>query len=481
MLAKGKTLFVSMTVLGMLAGSFGTVSAAAAPASTEQQLKDIKELLSDVHLNGQDLTHSQYATIEDTLKSLNDPYTDYFNEEEWNAFQNSLQLNYAGIGMRIDKEEGGVIAVEVFRDSPAEAAGLQRGDLIIQVGTVSTANLRVEQVTQLIRGEEGTEISIRVRRGDQEWDVKPKRKQIQLPVVKGGMMEGNIGYLDIDSFSADADEIFAKMLDQLKTDQLKGLVVDLRDNPGGLLDTAQHIAEQFISRGILIHTRDKNNVDEPVLIRNGKTVSFPVVILVNENSASASELLTAALQDYKKAIAVGEKTYGKGSVQALYELSSGGVLKVTVQEYLSPNKRTVNHVGVMPDIVADGVVPQLLTALREAGADKLHVEAGKHSYRVNGLEFFDAAITALNENGNAFLPARLLASAVGLPLAWDEAAAGVRIGEGNESQLFDAANGFVISGGTGYIDLSRFSAAYPQAQWSADAEQTVFTVNVKGK
>lgn len=474
MLSKWKSFAASLALLGMLAVPIGT--AAAAPAETKQQLEEVKNMLNELHISGKNVADSKYDTIDETIKSLDDPYTDFLDQDEWNDFINSLQLNYAGIGMRIGQDEGGIVAVEIFRESPAEAAGLRRGDYIIGIADKSTAGMRIEQVSGAIRGTEGTEIAIRVKRGEQEFEVKPKRAQIHLPVVSGGMMEGNIGYLNVDSFSEDADEKFAAMLGQLKSNDIKGLVVDLRDNPGGLLETAKHIAEQFISRGILIHTRDKNNVDEPMLIKNGQTVQFPVVILVNENSASASELLTAALQDNKKGIAVGVKTYGKGSVQALYELHSGGVLKVTVEEYLSPNKRTVNHKGVMPDINAEGTIPQLLIGVRSAGAAQIRLEVEKHSYRVNGIEFFDADISSLNLNDTVYLPARVLAASVGLPLTWDETVQGVRIGTGDASAMFDSSSGFLIERNIGYIDLSRFKELFPQMEWTADSQKTVLTV-----
>lgn len=293
-------------------------------------------------------------------------------------------------------------------------------------------------------------------------------------------MESGIGYISIDSFSDDADERFAAILNVLKTGGAKGLIVDLRDNPGGILETAKHIAEQFIPEGILIHTRDKNGSDRPVPIENGRTVTFPVVLLVNENSASASEVLTAALQDYDKAIAVGAKTYGKGSVQALYELNSGGVLKVTVEEYLSPNKREVNKVGLMPDVPTEGTVPQLLIGLHKAGAEQIRVEMERHLYRVNGFEFYDAATPVLSVDGAQYMPARVLAAAVGEQLEWNDSVQGVVIGKDSSAATFDSASGFLIEGGTGFIELSRFKERFPQTEWTSEPGKTVLTVKGTG-
>ncbi|GAA3406849.1 S41 family peptidase [Paenibacillus hodogayensis] len=472
---KLKTLSAALALFGML--TLPAAYAGAAKQETPEQYKEVQQLLGIMHISGKTVEDSKEKTIDGLIKTLNDPYTDFFDEEEWKSFQNSLDLNYAGIGMRIGEEEGRFMAVEVFQDSPALAVGLQRGDYIIGVDGKPTAGMQIGDVTGLIRGIEGTEVTIRVQRGDKELDVKPKRGQIHMPVVSGGMMAGGIGYLNVASFSEEADEQFAAMLDVLKSSGIRGLVVDLRNNPGGLLDTAKNIAEQFIERGILIHTRDRNNIDEPLRIENGQTVAFPVVLLVNENSASASEVLTAALQDYKKAVAVGAKTYGKGSVQALYPLQSGGVLKVTVQEYLSPTKRTVNKVGLTPDIPMEGVVPQLLTGLRTAGLQNVTLEVEKHLYRLNGFEFFDAALPSLEKNGGVYLPARVLAAAVGEGLEWNETSQGVEIGgAAGAKHLFDASSGFVNESGTGFIELDRFKEQYPQMSWTAGADKTVLTV-----
>ncbi|MEF3302956.1 S41 family peptidase [Paenibacillus sp. GYB003] len=484
MIFKRKTgrspLLQTWTAAALLFGSL-VFPAGAAWADTAEQVKEVQQMLSQVHINGAGIEKVTANTIDGLIESLHDPYTEYFDEKEWNDFMNSLDLNYAGIGMRLGQDEGGFIAVEVFQGSPALKAGLRRGDYIIAVGGESTAGMKIEQVTGLIRGAEGTDVQIRVKRGNEQIDVTATRGQIHLPVISGGMMEGGIGYLNLDSFSDDADEQFSGMLDLMKKNGMKGLVIDLRDNPGGLLETAKHIAEQFIPEGILIHTRDKDNKDEPLVIKKGRSVSFPVVVLVNENSASASEVLTAALQDYKKAIAVGAKTYGKGSVQALYPLNTGGVLKVTVQEYLSPNKRVVNKAGLQPDVQTEGAVPQLLTGLRAAGLRDIKLEADKHSYTLNGFEFFDAALPTLRADGGVYFPARTLAAVVGEPLAWNDELQGVEIGQGAAKRVFGPSTGFRNENGSGFIELSRFKEQFPQLEWTAGPDKTVLTVKGNGK
>lgn len=471
-------LTASLALFGAL--MFPALASAEQTTVTKEQYKEVYQLINQMHINGSSVKESESGSIDELIGSLNDPYTDYFDEKEWNSFNNSIQLNYPGIGMRLGHDEGGYIAVQIFDGSPAEKAGMKRGDYIVSVADKPTLDMTLDQVTELVRGPKGTEVSITVKRGGEELNLKPKRGQIHLPVVDGGLMEGQIGYLNVDSFSEDADELFTLMLSDLKYHKIKGLVVDLRDNPGGYLDTAKHIAEQFIPEGVLIHTRDRDDIDEPLEIKNGKTVEFPVVILVNGNSASASEVLTAALQDYHKATAVGAKTYGKGSVQGLYELESGGVLKLTIQEYLSPKKRTVNKVGLMPDVNTEGYVPQLLIGLHTAGLNEFRLEVFRHTYKVNGLEFFDAALPRLKIDGKDYLPARVLAAFAGKPLEWNDSVWGVDIGTGADRVVFDSNSGFRIEEGTGFIELGKFKEKYPGIEWTSDSEKTVLTTKGNG-
>jgi carboxyl-terminal processing protease len=470
-----KRFAAAAALLGLLAVP---ALASAQQAQSEAQYDEVRELIRQLHINGDNV--GDPGTIDGLLESLGDPYTEYFDEEEWKKFNDSLDLQYPGIGIRLGQDDTGFVVVQVFAGSPAEKAGLQRGDHITAVADQSAAGLTLDEVTKLIRGPDGSEVSIRVDRGGQQVDVKAKRGEVRLPVVEGGMLDGGFGYVKVASFSADADELFAAKLKELKDGGVKGLVIDLRDNPGGILDTAKHIAEQFIPSGVLIHTRDKNGLDDPVVIENGQSVAFPVVVLVNGNSASASEVLTAALQDHGKATAVGEKTYGKGSVQGLYELQSGGTLKVTVQEYLSPNKRQVNHVGLTPDIEVEGYAAQLIAGLRTAGLDDLKLELPKWTVKLNGMEFFDFSIPKLEKDGETYVPARVLAAMVGLPLVWNESLWGVEIGEGETKTVFDEQSGFTIDGGTGFIALGKFRERFPQLNASVEPDRIVLTVKGNG-
>ena len=438
------------------------VQAAESKGRSQAELKEAYELISRFHVSGKQLDPSSYSSVDEMIASLGDPYTEFFDEDEMQQFMNSIDLNYAGIGMRIGQDDGGYVVVETFQNSPAREAGLLSGDYIVAINGTKTEHLALHEVSYGIRGPEGMPVYLTVNRDGQLIEVKIVRKMINLPEVEGGILDGGIGYLSLSSFSSDADENFAFILNDFKKIGIKGLVIDLRDNGGGLLDTAQQIAKQFIPEGVLMHVKDRYKEGE-VTIANGTSVEFPVVILVNGNSASASEVLAGALQDYGKAKIVGQKTYGKGSVQVLYQMYTGGVLKLTVQEYYTPNKKPVDQVGIEPDIEVEGVIAQLIYAARDAGLQDFRLELKKHSYLLNGMEFFDD--TPLRQiGGSHYVQARALAALVNAPVGWNETLHGLEIGSGDSVHTFTQENGLMIVNGTGYIELQAFLDAYPQLE-----------------
>jgi carboxyl-terminal processing protease len=439
-----------------------TAQAANSSGQSQAELKEAYELISRFHVSGKQLDLSSYSSIDEMIASLDDPYTEFFDEDEMQQFMNAIDLNYAGIGMRIAQDDGGYIVVETFQNSPAREAGLQSGDYIVAINGTKTEHLALHEVSYGVRGPEGTPVFLTVNRDGQLFEVKIVRKMINLPEVESGILDGRIGYLSLSSFSGDADEHFAFILKDFKEIGIKGLVIDLRDNGGGLLETAQQIAKQFIPEGVLIHVKDRYKEGE-VTIANGTSVEFPVVVLVNGNSASASEVLAGALQDYGKAKIVGQKTYGKGSVQVLYPMNTGGVLKLTVQEYYTPQKKPVDHVGIEPDVEVEGVIAQLIYAAREAGLQDFRLELKKHSYLLNGIEFYDD--TPLRQiDGSHYVQARALAALVNAPVSWNESLHGLEIGSDDSVHTFTQENGLMIVNGTGYIELQAFLGAFPQLE-----------------
>ncbi|MGO4273834.1 S41 family peptidase, partial [Paenibacillus sp. TAF58] len=288
-----------------------------------------------------------------------------------------------------------------------------------------------------------------------------------------------VGYIQITDFSSDADEDFGKQLTDLQAKGLKSLILDVRNNPGGLVDTAQNIAKHFVKDGVLIHTRDRNGVDDPVLITGGTELSIPVYILANENSASASEVLSGALQDYNVAKVIGMQTYGKGSVQQLYQLDKNSALKVTVEEYLTPNKRKVNKVGITPDIKVDGASAQLITALQTAGITDINVEISKHSVTYNGVEI-GSGFGNFRENGKLYASTRGLAALIGATITWNDKTRMVDISDSKGTHSIPVeADKLIIENGTSYVNVDLFDDYFPQLQ-VMDQGENVSIRAVKG-
>ncbi|MFH5184630.1 S41 family peptidase [Paenibacillus sp. TAB 01] len=387
-----------------------------------------------------------------------------------------MENNYVGIGVRISNEKEGLFIAEVFDGSPAKKSGMLAGDQVTAVDGVSIEGLNLDDVTSKIMGPEGTKVVITVKRGQESVVLNMSRQTIQLPVVTHKRFDPGVGYIRVTGFSSEADEETAAQLADLKQQGINSLILDLRDNPGGLVDTAQNMAKLFVKEGILIHTKNKNNVDEPVKFTNGTTQPFPVYILVNENSASASEVLTGALQDYNVAAKViGMNTFGKGSVQTLFPLTEGGALKVTIEEYLTPKLRKVNKVGLKPDIEVDGDVPQLVTALHEAGIGKVSVALNKSGVTVNQIPV-DDYFNVVKDNGQLYVPTRLLTALLGGNIVWNGETQSVDITAYGSMHSYQAAAGeLLLQNGSSYVNVNKFAESYPQLEWSDNGEQIVLT------
>ncbi len=457
----GVSLHLVMALLLLLPGM-----ALAADSSVSQSTRDeISQLIGTYHVSGVSADELSGRSVEQMLEALNDPYTSYFSKEDWKQFENSLENQYVGIGVRVGQDDSGFFVDQVFEDSPAQKAELQPGDYFVQVEGVPTEGKSLEELVTAIKGPPGTTVRLTISRGQTSLEVKLIRAQIQLPVVESLMFDGKVGYLKLTDFSSDADEKFAAGLKDLKDKGIRSLIVDLRDNPGGLLLSALNIASNFIEDGVLIHTRDRNDADHPASISDGETQGIPVFVLVNENSASASEVLTGALQDYGKATVIGARTFGKGSVQNIFPLKDGGYLKLTVEEYLTPLKRRVNGVGLKPDVAVPDSLPQMITALRMAGSLPMSMQMDAQSLTINGQELY-RAFPLIRENGKVYAPSRILAALVGAQVGWDEAAQKVYLTRGAIRAVYQPTDAWTKwKAGTSYIDLDRFARQNPGFQW----------------
>ncbi len=262
---------------------------------------------------------------------------------------------------------------------------------------------------------------------------------------------------------------------------MKSLIIDLRDNPGGYVTTAEQIGKLFfIKEGAFIHTKDRDNVDHPDIIEGGATQSFPVAVLVNENSASASEALTGALQDYNAAKVIGTRTFGKGVMQSIIPLSSGGALRVTTDEYLTPKLRKVDKLGIQPDLEVQGDLPQWLAAFHTLGAPDPEVKLGAYSAQINGVDI-DVPGSVLRSEGKVYVPTRILVSVLGGTVVWNGVDQSLQVAVDGLTNQFKLSNGdFVMNNGTTYINPAVFAKLYPRLYWKDSADGVVLTTR-KGK
>jgi len=443
-----------------------TLQATAIENSDQTKKQEIIDLIVNHHVSGMGKDQLDTKDIDTIVASLNDPYTQYFTPDEWKKFLNALENNYTGIGIRVGSDETGFFVNEVFTGTPAAEVGMQEGDYIVAVNGTSTKGKTTDELISEITGIEGTKVKVKVERDGDKIDFTLTRKQIHIPAITSRLLDNGIGYIRISSFSSDADELFSEQVDAMKKKGMTSFVLDLRDNPGGLLDTAGNMASRFIKKGNLILTRDRTKVDKPYPLKGKDTLDMPVVVLVNEFSASASEVLSGALQDYKLAKLVGSNTFGKGSVQSLYELNSGGVLKLTIQEYLTPLGNAVNKVGLKPDIEVIGSTPQLLTALQTAGDINLNLTLSKKGLTINGEAFSDS-FKVIRENGMTFVPSRVLAAVVEGEVSWNGKNRSIVIHANNKDIEYSVnSEGVLLDKGISYIALNRFQTQFRNLAWS---------------
>lgn len=311
-----------------------------------------QEYIGDINEN--DLIE---GAIKGYVSGLNDVYTEYLTADEMSSFTEDIEGEFVGIGvyMTKDTERNLILVYGTIPDSPAEEAGLKTGDIITSVDDVECNGDDYDTIANSIKGIEGTKVKIGILRDGEELNFEIERKTVEVKHVTSQVLDNNIGYIYISSFEGDVSTQFENAYNDLKNQGITSLIIDVRNNGGGIVDESLDIAEMMTDKGqTLLIESDKNGEEEIIKSEKDKTITMPIVLLVNEYSASASEILAGILkEDVDNCTLIGNTTYGKGVIQTLYPLTDGSGIKITTNEYFTPNHNKINKIGIEPDIKVD--------------------------------------------------------------------------------------------------------------------------------
>lgn len=316
------------------------------------KVNQIFSILDKYYMNGYNKNDAQDYMYYGLLSSLGDPYTSYMDKKTFTSFMEQTEGEYIGIGtvISVDENDGRLVIVSPYENSPAAKAGILPGDKILSVDNLVASKENYEQIVKNLKGAAGTTAKIKIIRpskNNKVLEFNVVREKIDIPTVSHKVFD-NIGYLRITNFDKNTYEQFVNAYNLISKNNLKGLIIDLRNNPGGLLDSVVKIADELVPKDCIVYTEDKNG-NKKFIYSDDKYIKLPLVVLVNGNSASASEVLSGAIKDLKRGILVGSKTFGKGLVQNLFPLRDGSAVKVTVAKYYTPAGICINGKGIEPD------------------------------------------------------------------------------------------------------------------------------------
>lgn len=324
----------------------------------EEKTSVLQNIIDRYFLFDEDMTKVEDGIYAGMMNGLGDPYTVYYTKEEYKALNEDTEGKYSGIGAVVSQNPNTKIItiVKIFDNSPANDAGLQVGDIIDKIDGEEVAGTDMDILVKTkIRGEEGTSFKMTVLRGDDRKEVELDliRRSIEVETVAGKMLDNNIGYIAVSQFDAVTSEQFKSNIESLQSQGMTKLIVDLRGNPGGLLDQVVDMLDYILPDGLVLYTEDKYGKREEYYSDGSHELKIPMVVLVNENSASASEVFTATFRDFEWGTVVGKTTFGKGIVQNVLPLGDGTAVKITTQHYYPPSGYDLHKVGIKPDLEVD--------------------------------------------------------------------------------------------------------------------------------
>ena len=341
-----------MVVLSFSAGcSFGNKTAT---ERIEDKADKINDLIKTYYLNDVDEENVEENIYKGILNGLDDPYSVYYTKEEYDKLQEETSGSYVGIGVsvRADTSTGYVKVVKSFENGPAYKAGVRADDYITAVEGTDIKDMDLDNVVAKIRGKEGSKVKVTFQRPSdgKEYTFEIERRSVDVPTITSEMLENKIGYIQISEFDLVTADQYKKALNDLEQQGIKGLIIDLRDNPGGVLGTVVDMLDNMLPKGTIVYTKDKNGKGETYSSSGDHEFKLPLVVLVNGNSASASEIFTGAVKDYGIGTIVGTTTFGKGIVQKVFSLNDGSAVKLTISKYFTPNGTCIHGKGIAPDV-----------------------------------------------------------------------------------------------------------------------------------
>ena len=319
-------------------------------------LDQYRKIIDKYYLGDIDEEQLKEGAISGYIDGLGDEYTEYISKEDMADYMADTTGNFVGVGVYMvqDTEANRIMVLSPIKGGPAEKAGLQPGDYIIAIDGVEYSGEQMTEASNKIKGEEGTTVKLEVLRGEETLNFELTRENIRTNPVEGEVLDGNIGYITFSSFDEGTAEEFKAKFEELQGQGITSLIIDLRNNGGGIVDEALGIANYILDKdSVILYEVDKNNNETEEKTTDDPIINMPIVLLTNENTASSSEILAGALKEHGKATIVGTKTYGKGVIQQLLTLPDGSGLKITSEKYLTPNRTEINEIGIEPDEIVE--------------------------------------------------------------------------------------------------------------------------------
>ncbi|WP_128896550.1 S41 family peptidase [Longirhabdus pacifica] len=456
---------LATVVIASLLLSSSQVAASGVDVSSYQKIEEVKQIIDQYHLEQVEEKDIIDDAIDGIVNGLDDPYASYYSQKDAEQITQLFEEGYVDSGLVLhDDLDGNVIVIDTLENSASDGK-LELGDIITKIDVEDITAYGAVYAAYWLSGSDGDEITVTVLRNGEEREIKLTLTPYDFSSIESTMIH-DIGYIKMKQFSEDADESFKQHLDRLKEQGMEKLVFDLRNNPGGFVDTAMNIVKNFMDKAVVMYTTDASGITIPATIIDGKNADFPVVILVNEESASASELLTGALQDHEVATVVGNWTYGKARIQQYFPLSDGSVFGLTIQHYLTPNKRDINYIGLLPDVYVYEEIPQFITALHTAGVKQMELKRTPYGVEVNGHDL-QATFNMVENEGTIYIPYTILGALMNAEIVYDYEKETVQFIQGEQSTIYDMnSEVFQAYNETYFIDVAVVQQTFPQLQWS---------------